>query len=100
MFGEDIYTTMKTAMKMDAKPTHVSQAMLWNFRTEAVTATTIVARNDHHTVHAACVERAFNPIDTPRIPEPAQSTYAIKKSAPVISLSTGPPSTAAISAIE
>jgi hypothetical protein len=93
-------TTIKTAVKMDTKPAQVRMPMLWNFRTDAVAATTTVAIKDHQTVHAACVDKALRPIDTPRIPDPAQRIYAIKNKAPTSSLSTVPPSTAAMSAIE
>lgn len=47
------YTTMKTAMKIEVNPAHVSHPMVWNLRTLAQTATTIVAINDHQVVQAA-----------------------------------------------
>jgi len=68
------YTTMKTATKMETKPAHVSQPIEWNFRILAQKATTTVAINDHQTVQAACVDRAFRPVETPKIPDPVQRT--------------------------
>lgn len=69
---------MKTAMKIEKNPAHVSQPMEWNLRTLAQAATTMVARNDHHTVQAACVERALRPVETPRMPDPVQRIYLIE----------------------
>jgi hypothetical protein len=68
---------MKTAMKMDTKPAQVSQPIWWSFRTEAQAITTMAATKENHTVHVACVERALRPIETPRIPEPAQRTGGV-----------------------
>ena len=93
-------TTMKTATKMLVKPAHVSQPIWWNFRTDAVAVITIVPMNDHQTVHAACVESALRPTDTPRIPEPAQRTYATRKRAPTSSFRIVPPRSSAMSAME
>lgn len=68
------YTTMKTAIKIDENPAHVSHPIEWNLRTLAQPATTIVAIKDHQTVQVACVESALRPVETPRMPEPVQRT--------------------------
>jgi hypothetical protein len=46
------YTTIKTAMKIEAKPAQVIQPIFWNVLMLARMITTMVARNDHQTVQA------------------------------------------------
>jgi hypothetical protein len=59
----------------------------------------IIATNENQLVQTACPEKTLNAIETPKIPDPVKSTYATINNAPVISLTTGPPTTSAISAI-
>lgn len=66
------HTTMNTALKMDTKPTQVGHPRVWNLRMLATLETTMVARNDHQTLHTAWFERALIAIETPRIPPPVQ----------------------------
>jgi len=46
------YTTMKTAIKIEAKPAQVIQPIFWNVLMLARAMTAMVARNDHQTVQA------------------------------------------------
>lgn len=69
--GLQTYTTTKTATKIEMNPTNVSQLSLSNLRMLAMAAMTIVPMKENHTVQMACMERAFSPMETPRIPEPA-----------------------------
>lgn len=72
------YTTMNTALKMDTNPTQVGQPRVWNLRMLATLAAIMVAKNDHQTLHAACIERALIAIETPRIPPPVQRIQLVR----------------------
>jgi hypothetical protein len=65
---------MKTAMKTERNPTSVTQLSFSNLRIQATKEMKMVARNDHHTVQAPCVDKAFIPMEVPRMPEPAERT--------------------------
>lgn len=70
------YTTIKTAVKMEAKPIHVRMASLprvWILASSAVHA---AATNVHTTMQTWRLERTWNPCASPMKPDPVAKLFS------------------------
>lgn len=117
----ETYTTINTAVKIDAKPIQVRMASFPSVRILAASAVRMAATKVQTTVHTLPLARTLNPCASPMNPEPVAKlwmafcqfgsksktakrnaeayTQVRRNNPPAISRATGPPITAAASAI-